>query len=67
MHWRKKGGAGSKRFRAINAIGAIATGITTLVVVVAKFAEGALDHAGPCSSHNYDDALHSPPLPRGSA
>jgi len=41
MHWRKKGGAGSKRSMAINAIGATATGITTIVVLVAKFAEGA--------------------------
>ena len=41
MHWRRTGGAGSSRNMWINAIGAIATGATTAVVLVAKFVEGA--------------------------
>jgi len=41
MHWKKAGGAGSGKGMAVNALGAIATGITVLVVLVAKFTEGA--------------------------
>jgi amino acid transporter len=41
MHWKKAGGAGSGKSMAVNALGAIATGITVLVVLVAKFTEGA--------------------------
>jgi amino acid transporter len=40
-HWRRVGGPGSSRSMVVNAVGALATGITTLVVLVAKFAEGA--------------------------
>ncbi len=39
MHWWRKGGAPLRTF--VNGLGAVATGITTLVVMVAKFAEGA--------------------------
>ncbi|MGB6728388.1 MAG: APC family permease [Terracidiphilus sp.] len=39
MHWKRKGGAPLRL--AVNLLGAVATGITTLVVLVAKFAEGA--------------------------
>jgi amino acid transporter len=39
MHWRKQGGAPVRMFA--NGLGAVATGITTLVVLVAKFTEGA--------------------------
>jgi amino acid transporter len=39
MHWKRLGNARLKMF--INGLGAVATGITTLVVLVAKFAEGA--------------------------
>ena len=39
MHWRRQGKAGLKMF--VNGLGAVATGITTLVVLVAKFVEGA--------------------------
>ncbi|MFZ1937691.1 MAG: APC family permease [Terracidiphilus sp.] len=39
MHWRRKGGAPVRM--TTNAIGAVATGITTLVVLVAKFVDGA--------------------------
>src|SRR5580658_373149 len=41
MHWKKAGGAGSGKSMAVNALGAIATGITVLVVLVAQFTEGA--------------------------
>jgi amino acid transporter len=41
QHWRGLAGPGSARSMWLNGIGAIATGITLLVVVVTKFAEGA--------------------------
>jgi amino acid transporter len=39
MHWKRQGKARLKMF--VNGLGAVATGITTVVVLVAKFAEGA--------------------------
>ena len=39
MHWKRQGKARLRMF--VNGLGAVATGITTLVVLVAKFAEGA--------------------------
>ncbi len=39
MHWKRQGNAGLRM--SVNALGAFATGITTLVVLVAKFVEGA--------------------------
>lgn len=39
MHWRRKGGRPGRTF--VNGLGAVATGITTLVVLVAKFVDGA--------------------------
>jgi amino acid transporter len=39
MHWKRQGGATGRMI--VNGVGAVATGITTLVVLVAKFAEGA--------------------------
>jgi len=41
IHWRRVGGAGSGRSMFLNGLGAFATGITTLVVLVAKFIDGA--------------------------
>lgn len=41
MHWRRTGGPRSKLYMAINGTGAIATGLTVLVVLAAKFLEGA--------------------------
>jgi amino acid transporter len=41
VHWKKNGGRGGRKNMAINAIGAIATGITVSVVLVTKFIEGA--------------------------
>jgi hypothetical protein len=40
-HWRREKGPKYRRYMFVNALGAIATGITVLVVVVAKFVEGA--------------------------
>jgi len=39
MHWKRQGNAPGRMF--VNGIGALATGITTVVVLVAKFADGA--------------------------
>jgi amino acid transporter len=41
MHWKREGGAGSGFRMVINGIGAVATGLTLLVVLVAKFTAGA--------------------------
>jgi hypothetical protein len=40
-HWLRTGGAHAGRNVAINGLGAIATGVTVVVVLIAKFAEGA--------------------------
>jgi amino acid transporter len=39
MHWKRQGNARLRIF--VNGLGAVATGITTVVVLVAKFTEGA--------------------------
>ncbi|MBT9332464.1 APC family permease [Paracidobacterium acidisoli] len=41
MHWRRNKGKGSTARMCINGLGAVATGITLLVVLVAKFVAGA--------------------------
>jgi amino acid transporter len=41
MHWRKVGGPHAGTSMAINATGALCTGVTLVVVLVSKFAEGA--------------------------
>jgi len=41
MHWRKKRGPHWLKSALVNGLGALVTGITTLVVLVAKFLEGA--------------------------
>ncbi len=41
VHWKRAGGTGSTYRMVVNGVGAIATGITLLVVLVAKFTEGA--------------------------
>ena len=41
MHWRRNGGARSKLYMTINGMGAAATGCTVVIVLVAKFEEGA--------------------------
>jgi amino acid transporter len=40
-HWMKKGGRGAVQSMLVNGLGAIATGITLMVVLVAKFTSGA--------------------------
>jgi hypothetical protein len=40
-HWRRVGGKGATQSMLINGLGALATGITVIVVLVAKFVEGA--------------------------
>ncbi len=41
QHWRKSTDGKAKRFMIVNGIGAVATGITVMVVLVAKFVDGA--------------------------
>src|SRR5580698_2819903 len=41
MHWRKKRGPSWLKSALVNGLGALVTGITTCVVLVAKFVEGA--------------------------
>jgi len=41
MHWRKNRGPHWLKSAFVNGLGALVTGITTMVVLVAKFAEGA--------------------------
>jgi hypothetical protein len=41
QHWRRLGGPRARRSLWINAVGAVATGVTLVVVVVSKFVEGA--------------------------
>jgi amino acid transporter len=41
VHWKRVGGRGAPRRMLMNGVGAFATGITTLVVLVTKFVEGA--------------------------
>ena len=40
-HWKRVGGPGSTRSMIVNGIGAFATGVTVIVVLAAKFLEGA--------------------------
>jgi amino acid transporter len=41
MHWKREGNAGARYRMVINGVGAVATGLTLLVVLVAKFTAGA--------------------------
>lgn len=41
VHWRKNPGRGARASMFLNGLGAIATGATVLVVIAAKFTEGA--------------------------
>ena len=40
-HWRRVGGGGATRSIIVNGLGAVATGVTVVVVLVAKFVQGA--------------------------
>jgi amino acid transporter len=41
VHWSKLQGRGAKTSMIVNGLGAIATGVTLIIIAVAKFAEGA--------------------------
>jgi amino acid transporter len=41
VHWKRNRGPGAARNMLLNGLGAVATGITTAVVLVAKFVDGA--------------------------
>jgi hypothetical protein len=41
VHWKRQGGRGAGLRMAVNGVGAVATGITLLVVLVTKFVAGA--------------------------
>ena len=41
MHWKRHPGSGSGRSMFVNGLGALATGISVIVVLIAKFDEGA--------------------------
>ncbi len=41
FHWRKTRGRGARTSLAINAIGAVATGVALIIIIVAKFIDGA--------------------------
>jgi amino acid transporter len=41
MHWNRNPAPGARRKQIMNAVGAITTGCTTVIIAVAKFAEGA--------------------------
>ncbi len=40
-HWRREGGKGARRSMMLNLTGTLATGSTVLVVIIAKFSQGA--------------------------
>jgi amino acid transporter len=41
MHWKRHSGPGSRHSMFVNGLGALATGVTTAVVLIAKFIDGA--------------------------
>jgi len=41
VHWRQERGSGWRRSMVVNGVGAVATGIVTLVIAVTKFVHGA--------------------------
>ena len=41
VHWKRVRGPGSSRSMLVNGLGAVATGVTVIVVLIAKFTEGA--------------------------
>src|SRR5208283_4089843 len=41
FHWKRLRGPGSSRSMFVNGLGAVATGLTVIVVLIAKFTEGA--------------------------
>jgi Amino acid permease len=41
MHWKRVRGPGSTKSMFVNGLGAVATGVTVIIVLIAKFTEGA--------------------------
>jgi amino acid transporter len=41
MHWKRVRGPGSTQSMLVNGLGAVATGLTVIIVLIAKFTEGA--------------------------
>jgi amino acid transporter len=41
MHWKRVGGAHARHSMIVNGVGAVATGVTLIVILCAKFLEGA--------------------------
>jgi amino acid transporter len=41
MHWKRMRGPGSTKSMFVNGLGAVATGLTVIIVLIAKFTEGA--------------------------
>jgi amino acid transporter len=41
MHWKRTRGPGSTKSMLVNGLGAVATGLTVIIVLIAKFTEGA--------------------------
>jgi amino acid transporter len=41
FHWKRNGGRGARRSMLVNGLGAVATAVTVVVVLVAKFMDGA--------------------------
>ena len=41
MHWKRVRGRGSSKSMLVNGLGALATGLTVIIVLIAKFTEGA--------------------------
>jgi amino acid transporter len=41
MHWKRVRGPGSTKSMFVNGLGAVATGLTVIIVLIAKFTEGA--------------------------
>ena len=41
VHWKRVRGPGSSKSMLVNGLGAVATGITVIIVLIAKFTEGA--------------------------
>jgi hypothetical protein len=62
VHWKRLGGKGMGYRMLINGVGAVATGITLLVVLIAKFTEGGMDHGDPHPCPDYYDDRRQAPL-----
>jgi amino acid transporter len=62
-HWQRLRGPGWQAKLAVNAAGAVTTGVVSLVVVTTKFAEGAWIHGHYADEAEEMDVAHPPPPP----